>query len=293
MESHASAKIKLIASMVIFGTIGIFRRHIPCSSAFIAMVRGFIGALFLILFAAFRKQKPNVAAIKRNALALLVSGGFIGINWILLFEAYEYTSIATATLCYYLAPVFVSFLSPILLKERLTGRKLACTAVALLGMVFVSGILNGTTKESTNLKGILFGIGAAAFYACVIILNKKLKDIPANETTFTQLFTAGAVIMPYVIINGGNSFKSPDGLAVLMLITVGILHTGITYSMYFSSIKVLAAQTVAMFSYIDPVVAILLSAIILKEGLSIYGIIGAILILGAAFVSDLPEKAAK
>ena len=281
---------KLISSMFLFGTIGIFVHFLPLPSAFIAMVRGFVGAAFLLLLMAAKKQRPDRIAIKKNLPVLLLSGTALGINWILLFEAYNNTSIATATLCYYFAPIIVILVSPLLLKEKLTAKKLICVLVALVGMVFVSGVLNAEFSAGKDFVGVLFGLGAACFYASVMILNNKLHDIEAYDRTVMQLGVAGIVLLPYVLLTQHVAAADFTVSVIILLAVVGIVHTGFTYALYFASMKDLPAQTVAIFSYLDPVVAILLSALFLKEPLGVFGIIGAVLVLGAAFVSELPDR---
>lgn len=280
---------KLISSMFLFGTIGIFVHYLPLPSAFIAMVRGFVGAAFLLLLMAVKKQKPDKAAIKSNLLILLLSGAALGVNWILLFEAYNNTTVATATLCYYFAPIIVILVSPLLLKEKLTAKKLICVLVALVGMVFVSGVLNAEAGGK-DFVGVLFGLGAACLYASVVILNNKLHDIDSYDRTVMQLGVAGVVLLPYVLLTQHVAASDFTLSVIILLAVVGIVHTGFTYALYFASMKELPAQTVAIFSYLDPVVAILLSALFLKEPLGGFGILGAVLILGAAVVSELPDK---
>lgn len=280
------ARIELFVSMVIFGTIGIFVKHIPLPSGMIAAVRGIGGMLFLILLVALKKERISKEAIKENLTVLILSGVFIAINWILLFEAYRYTTVATATLCYYLAPVFVILVSPILLKERLTVKKVICILCALVGMVFVSGVLDTGISGFGEVKGILLGIGAAVFYASVILLNKKLKNINAYDKTIVQLGVAGISILPYTLLCETASVQITP-FVILMLIIVAIVHTGFSYAMYFGSIKELPAQSVAIFSYTDPVVAIILSAALLGETMTVFGVIGAVLILGSTLVSEI------
>lgn len=277
------SKIKLVIAMIIFGTIGLFVKYIPFGSSIIALIRGIIGALFLIMVVIISRKKISRIAIKKNIILLMLSGAAIGINWILLFESYKYTTIATATLCYYLAPVFVIIMSPFVFKEKVSIKQMICVGISLLGMVLISGILDGGQAYGTNARGIILGIGAALFYASVIIINKFLKDIDAYESTIVQLSIASAVILPYAFLTESISKSSINTTVVIMVLIVGILHTGVAYWLYFSSISGLKAQTVAIFSYIDPVVAILLSIIILEEKMSCYGVIGAVMILGATY----------
>ncbi len=286
MDAATAAKLKLISAMVIFGTIGLFRRYIPFASGTIAFCRGAVGTLFLLLFALMRGEKLSAAAIRKNLPVLLLSGALIGFNWIFLFEAYNYTTVATATLSYYFAPVFVILLSPLVLHERLTAKKLICVAVALAGMVCVSGVLQSGFTDGTGMKGILFGLAAAVLYASVMLLNQKLDGVSAYEKTIMQLSAAAVVVLPYVLIKEADSFVAPDAKAVVMLFIVCVVHTGLAYVLYFGSMKDLKAQTVAVFSYIDPVLAVLLSAVVLHENIGIIGYVGAVLILGATLVSE-------
>ena len=282
--------LQLSLSMFIFGTIGIFVRHIPFPSSVIALARGGIGMLFLLLVVLVSRKKISKTDIRRNLIPLCLSGFFLGFNWILLFEAYRYTTVATATLCYYLAPVIVILVSPVILKEKLTAKKLICVAVALLGMVFVSGILETGLPTVGESKGILFGIAAAAFYASVVLCNKHIHDISSYDMTIMQLGIATVVLLPYTLLTESIGDLQFTASALGMLLFVAIVHTGVAYALYFSSMQGLSSHIIAIFSYVDPIVAIILSAILLHEPMGIFGVIGAVLILGSTLISGLPDK---
>ncbi len=272
--------------MLIFGTVGIFVRQIPLSSAAVAFFRGVMGVVFLLLVMTLAKKRPQKQIIRENLWVLLLSGAAIGGNWVLLFESYRHTTIATATICYYLAPVFVVLASP-LLGERLTGKKLILPGIALLGMVFVSGVLQGGISGG---KGIALAAGAAMLYASVMLLNRKLKSISAYDKTVIQLGVAAAVVLPYALLTGGFDVSAMTAVGWVLLLIVGIVHTGFAYWLYFGALGQLPSQTVALFSYLDPVLAIILSALLLQEPLGWQGIVGAVLILGSALCSELPEQ---
>ena len=289
MNSEMQAKLKIIFAMVTFGTIGIFVRNIDLPSTVIALARGIVGTLFLLLVVFAKGQGVDKVAIKKNLKTLAISGACIGFNWILLFEAYRYTTVATATLAYYMAPIFVMMASPFVLKERLSAIKILCVAMALTGMVLVSGVVQSGT-EGVDFTGILCGVGAASLYATVILLNKFIKNISAYDMTIMQVGLAALVLLPYTMVTENFAALSPDTNSLLLLAVVGVIHTGFTYALYFSSIQSLKAQTVAIFSYIDPIVAIILSAVLLNESMDIYSIVGAVLVLGSTFVSELAER---
>ena len=278
--------LMILVSMVIWGSIGIFRRYIPLPSSIIALCRGVIGTVFLVLFVKLQKKELFHHLGRKTFLLLVLSGALMGINWILLFEAYNYTTVAAATLCYYMSPTIVVLLSPLLFREKITLQKGICALVAVIGMVFVSGVIESGMPAASELKGILFGLGAAVLYACVVILNKMTPGVDAFEKTIIQLASSAAALFPYILLTNQTIPADISSLTVLMVLIVGLLHTGIAYAMYFGSVDGLQAQTVAILSYIDPITALILSALVLGEKLSVYGIIGAVLIIGAAIMSE-------
>lgn len=285
-----SAYFMFVGAMVIYGTIGIFREFIPLSSGLLAFSRGLIGGVFLLLWALLRGKSLKLNISRKRFLLLCISGVVMGANWILLFEAYNYTTVAVATLCYYMQPTFLVLLSPLLFREKLTPRKGICAAVSLFGMVLVSGVAEGTAIRSQDTIGILFGLGAAVLYTTVVILNKKNPVENAEGKTVVQLFSSTVVMIPYLLLTENAGTYTFGWPAASLVLVVGIIHTGIAYAMYFGSLQRLPAQTTAVLSYIDPVVAVLLAWPILGETMSVTEIVGAVLILGAALVSEMRRK---
>ena len=279
-----------IASMLIFGTVGIFRRSIPLPSAFLAFSRGILGGLFLLAFLRLRKKDGARRLPPGLLLPLAGTGAMIGFNWMLLFEAYNHTTVAVATLCYYMQPTIVILLSPLVFRERLTGRKAVCALISIAGMVLISGVTDGG-GGSRDMTGILLGLGAAALYAGVVIMNKKIKGADAYQRTTVQLLAAGSVMIPYLLLTDGFSGVVFTPTTLLLLLAVGLIHTGAAYALYFGSMEGLAIQSIAVLSYIDPVSALLFSALLLREPLSLMNIIGAVLIIGSAMISETERKA--
>lgn len=282
-ENNKSAYTALILSMIIFGTIGICRRQLPLPSETLAFVRGILGSIFLFMIMRVTGKKFDLSSMRGSLILLILTGAMIGFNWILLFEAYNYTTVAVATLCYYMQPVIVLLVSPILFKEPVTLRKVICVAVALFGMVLVSGAANssGMIKGAGNMKGVLLGLGAATLYAAVVLLNKKIANVPVYEKSIVQLLAAAICLIPYMLVRGTFHSYELDSMQVSLLIAVGILHTGIAYALYFSSVVNLPVQTAALFGYIDPVTAVLLSALFLHETMTPTGMVGSTMIIGA------------
>lgn len=288
MPNQTAAKLRLVFAMTMFGTLGLFIRAIPLPSSVIALVRGAVGAGFLLLVCKARKTPPDKAAIRRNLKWLLPCGIAMGFNWILLFEAYRYTTVAVATLCYYLSPVIILLLSPLVLKEKLTALKAGCIAVALAGMFLVSGVVQ-SGGSGFNATGILLGLGAAVFYAFIVLCSKQLTDLSAYDTTIMELGISAVVMVIYNLVTVDFAALTCPPLGLASLAVVAVFHTGVCYALYFGSIAVLPAQTSALFSYIDPVVAILLSALLLREPMDALSAVGAVLILGSTLFGEVME----
>lgn len=291
-KRSSAARIKLIAAMALFGTIGIFVRYIDLPSSLIALVRGSVGMVFLLCVVLLKKQKISWDAVKKNGSWLCLSGAFLGFNWILLFESYRYTSVAVSTLCYYMAPILVILVSPLLLKERLGFKKVICMLLALIGAVCISGIIGTDIPAPGEIRGIALGLGAAVLYAAIMLLNKKIKNISAYDKTILQLGISAVILLPYCLMTGAfdgiGTAMSPKVLFLLLF--VGIVHTGFTYYLYFGSMEHISGQSIAIISYIDPVVAILASVTVLREPMSLTEGLGALLILSAAVISELPDR---
>ncbi len=283
------ARLALIASMCIWGTIGLARRFLPVPSGFLAMVRGLMGAAFLLLFIRLRGNRLSPSGIRANGWKLVLSGAMIGFNWILLFEAYRYTTVAIAELCYYMAPVFILIAAPFFLHERLTTRKLLCVTAALIGMTLVSELQKTGFVGVSDWRGILFGLAAAVLYACVVLLNKRISGIDALDKTVVQIGSGGLVLVPYVLLTEDLSAISFTPTVIVLMLVVGLVHTGVAYALYFGSMELLSAHTLALFGYLDPVLAILFSALLLREPMSLTQALGALLILSAAIVAELPD----
>ena len=271
--------------MFIFGTLAPFVRNISVSSGELALYRAVLAALLVGGFLLVTRQKLSIKSIKKELLLLLLSGAAMGINWIFLFEAYKYTTVSVATLSYYFAPVIVMLVCPLLFKEKLTPKQIICFAMSTAGLVLITGAAGGGARD---LLGIAFGLGAAVFYATVMLLNKFIMGIAGLHRTFIQFLSAIVVLVPYVALTSGFTLANLNANGFGNLLIVGLVHTGITYCMYFTALKELPGQKVAILSYIDPLVAVLVSIIWLGEGIKLPQIIGGILILGFTLWSEIP-----
>lgn len=281
-----NARLMLVVSMIVFGTIGLFVRQIPVTSGELALYRAIMAAMLLGCYFLVTGQKINLKDIRKELPLLLISGMAMGINWIFLFESYKYTTVSVATLSYYFAPVLVTLVCPILFREKMGIKQWICFIMSTIGIVLITGI-GDLSRGSSHVIGICFGLGAAVFYAVVILLNKYIKGVAGIHRTFLQFVSAIVILLPYVLCTGGIALRGMDGMGWICLLVVGLFHTGITYCLYFSSLKELPGQEAAILSYIDPLVAVLVSVFILGEQMTGAQIIGGILILGFTLWNEI------
>lgn len=291
MKNLSNPRLMLIASMVIFGTLAPFVRTINVSSGELALYRAILAAALIGFFLLLTKQRIPFRKIKKDIPLLLFSGIAMGINWILLFEAYKYTTVSVATLSYYFAPVIVTVVSPLLFRERLTLKQIICFIMSTIGVVLIMGVID--SRGNSHFIGILFGLGAAVFYATVVLLNKFIKNVDGIHRTFLQFLSAIVILVPYVLFTSGITLHNLDKKGWINLLVVGLVHTGITYCMYFSSLKELPGQKAAILSYIDPLVAVLISVTVLGEDITERQIIGGLLILGFTLWNEISPRRKK
>lgn len=280
------SKIQFLLSMIIFGTIGVFVRFIDLTSSEIALLRGFIGSLFLMGFMFIAKKKISWRSVKVNALFLLFSGMALAGNWIFFFHAYKHTTISNAALSYYFAPVFVLILSPLVLKEKLSTKKIICIVAAMIGMVLIVGNGGLNTTGLGDLIGIGYGLMAAAFYAALMLLNKFIHNMDGLESTIIQLGTATIILMPYVFVTEGFGIFQVSSSSIPFIFILGIVHTGIGFLLFFSGMQKIKAQSSAALSYADPITSLLISELILQEQMTLVQLLGGVFVLGSTFVSE-------
>lgn len=279
----AVERMKYIIAVILYGTIGMFLRQVSVPSEIVVVCRGIIGSAFISVLSISQKKRLDRAAIRENRIWLVISGVCLGLNWVLLFAAYMHTTVAIASLCNYMAPIIVVVIAPFVLHEPINKRKIPCVIAAFIGIVFVSGFWKGVTGDAS---GILMGLMAAICFVIIVVCNRKMQSINPYDKAVIQLVISAITVLPYVLIKNWGTEIDWNARSIMIIIILGLVHTGLAYCLYFSGMSTLPVQTVAILGYLEPVVSVLCSAVILHEHMDISGWIGAVLILGAAIISE-------
>ena len=272
-----------VLSMLLFGTNGYLVSHISLQSSQIVLVRTLIGGILLSAMVLLQNDF-TFSRIKPELRNLLAGGIALGLNWVALFAAYRMLNVSLATLIYYAGPMLVLLFSPWLFREALTKRKLTAILIVAVGLLCITGSI---AAGKLSMAGLVTAIGSALFYAALIVFNKRIKNTGGLQTAAIELDVAFVVVLLYVLFTSGFSY--PLATDIPYLLTIGLLNTGFAYFLYFSSMQRLPAQSVALISYIDPVSALLFSAWLLNENMTLLQIAGAVFIIGGAIMGELGD----
>lgn len=280
---------KYLASLLMFGSNGIVASAISLPSSEVVLTRTLLGALLLVAALAVSNHRSGARLASldhpRQAASLAVSGAALGISWIFLFAAYRLIGVGVATLAYYIGPVIVMALSPVLFREHLTPVKLMGFAAVVAGAFLV--VAQGGAG-SINPAGLALGGMAAIMYAAMVVFSKRASDVGGVEAATIQIVASFAAVAVYSVATGqlpaASALVSADLPAVL---TLGLVNTGLGCYLYFSAMGDLPVQRVAVFGYLEPLSAVVLSALVLGEAMGPVRILGAALIIGGAASCEL------
>lgn len=295
MIDERKERLKLTLISATFGTIGIVTHFIPLSSAAIVFYRALIGGIFIMIMTRLSGKKIDIRAMKDNFIVLIFTGFFMGLNWVLQFEAFKVSTVAIGTVCYNTMPIFLLIIASFMFDEKITLKSLICILVATIGVVLVSNVIN-TGIKSNEVLGCVYGILGAVFYALIVTFNRKLSFIETHDKVIFQFMFSAVIMAIYVSSIEKTSFVFDSDIdrntfivGLFCMLLLSFFHTGFCYVHYFNAVSRLKAETVAILTYIDPVVALMLSYFFLKEKMTFLQFLGAILILASTLVNELTK----
>lgn len=278
------AQIKLLSAMALWGTMSLFVKNIEMASSTLALTRAVIAVITLYILRCCLHQKIDWQTCRKDWAGLLISGAALGLNWTMLFSAYNYVSVSVATLCYYFAPTLIILFCAIFFHEKMTQKQWLCFLISTLGLIL---IINVNSSGNDMLKGIFFGLCAAIFYAVIMLANKTIHHVGGIDRTLIQLMISILFLFPYCFMTSSLTFTSLSLHSIINMLILGIVYTAFAYTLFFSAISELPGQKAAIMTYIDPLVAVLTSALILHETILPMQILGGILVIGSAIVSEI------
>ena len=231
----AGPMVKMMVSMSIFGSIGLFSTKTGLPSFDLVFVRCICATLFLGMYwfitGEYKREKWNAKEIKQ----ILLCGIFLVFNWVFLFKAFEMMSVTVAISIYHLAPVLVLLLGSIIFKEKLTVLGVMSIFICFVGTLLIIGVKELTIAGFMS-SGILWALLAALFYACTTLLGKGIIHTSAYAVTFLQTFLGIFLLLPFVHFNDFHLLTTANWTAILV---TGFVHTGLVYYLFFDSLRYL------------------------------------------------------
>lgn len=271
-----------LCAMLLFGTLGLFVRQAHVAGDVLAFLRTLIGAAFLgVLLLLQRHRIQKIGG--RQLLYVLLSAAFLGFNWVFLFEAYAAATISFATVIYYTAPLLALLAAVFLFHESVTLRIVLGIVLTMGGLLCITQV----TGTAVQLKGILFAAAAALCYAGVLLTNRFLHDIDGLYFTFLQLLCSAGILFVYLLLEGRiHLIPELPAASWPWIMCIAVVHTGVAYALYFTSLHHLTSSQAAVGSYLDPCIALLLSIFLLREPSTLMQGIGIAAIVGGIIISD-------
>ena len=273
-----------LCALLLFGTQGLFVRQAHVAGDVLAFLRTLIGAAFLgVLLLLQRHRIQKIGG--RQLLYVLLSAAFLGFNWVFLFEAYVAATISIATVIYYTAPLLALLAAVFLFHESVTLRIVLGIVLTMGGLLCITQV----TGTAVQLKGILFAAAAALCYAGVLLTNRFLHDIDGLYFTFLQLLCSAGILFVYLLLEGRiQLIPELPAASWPWIMCIAVVHTGVAYALYFTSLHHLTSSQAAVGSYLDPCIALLLSIFLLREPSTLMQGIGIAAIVGGIIISDSP-----
>lgn len=279
------ARIKLILAAVILGTIGWFAGHVPLPSNVIVTFRAALATLTIGLYCLITRRKFRLQTTKKELLLLLASGVCIALNFVFLFEAYNHIPYSIASLCDYFAPVVVIILSPLVFREKITGKQLICFVMATVGLLLLIGVFGG--GENISPLGVAIGLTGMLFYVPVLMINKAVKNVGDYERTLLQFAVATVVLLLFLPFKEAPDFSQMTPVSWVFLCLIGVVHTGVAYCLMFGALPKLSGQEGALLTYLDPFTAVMVSVFVMEEPMGWMQIVGGVLLVGFLLINEL------
>lgn len=275
--------IEIHIAVLFFGLAGIFGKLINLPPLVIVFGRVLSAACFLGIIMTIKQQSIKLESKKEYKYFVLL-GMILAFHWVAFFKSIQLSTVAIGLLMFSTFPVFVTFLEPIFLKEKISIKNIIIAGITFSGVVVV---MPNFQFQNTMTQGALWGIMAGFSFAVLSVLNKKfVAKHNSMVISFYQTSVATIVLLPFVL-----NIRPEFGMKnIALLIVLGVIFTGIAHTLFINGMKHVKAQTASIIASLEPVYGIIATALLLKEIPNIRELIGGTIILGTASYSTLTTK---
>lgn len=272
--------VQIHAAALLAGFTGLFGKFLDVSPAVITAGRTVLGALALLVAAKLMGSRLRVST-RRDMLVLALSGLVLAIHWLTFFRSIQISTVAVGLLAFSSFPLFVTFLEPLLFRERFHLFDLVATVVVVAGLVLVTPAFD---LRNHLTQGVLWGVISGFAYALLSLLSRScVRTLSALSVTFYQQAFAALFVSPALL--GSCATFSPRVL--LLLLVLGVIFTALAQGLFVGSLQHIRAQMASVIIGLEPVYGILFALLLLGEVPSARTLLGGLLICGAALATTL------
>ncbi len=272
------ANLELHVAVLLFGVTGLFGKLITASPLIIVFGRTASAAAIILL--GLKICKVGLAASsKKSRSFMLLSGLILMIHWVVFFYAIQLSTVAIGVVGFSTFPVFVTFLEPILFKQKLRNVDIASGVLVVVGLLLV---VPGLSLSNSSTIGLLWAVFSGALYAVLALMNRRLVETNSFMLiAFYQHSTAALCLLPFMFVGG----ESLDLRTILLLVVLGVVCTALPQSLFIKSLKFVKAQLASVVIGLESVYGIFFAALLLGEIPSLRTVAGAIVVLGAVILA--------
>ncbi|WP_174518418.1 MULTISPECIES: DMT family transporter [Clostridia] len=278
MESRRNGLASIHIAVLLFGLAGLFAKWVDLPAVIIVLGRVIFSSLFLWFLLKIKKERLRLLS-GRDYLLMITAGIVLAVHWTTFMQSIQTSTVAIGTLTFSTFPLFVTFLEPVLFREKIRLSSVVSAVIMLCGVLF---IVPEFQLGNTMTQGVVWGMTGSLSYAVLSLMNRKfMEKYTSSLTAFYEQATAGIVLLPSVFLLK----PAVNGKDILVLLLLGVVFTAVAHTMYIDGLGTVKVQTAGIISGLESVYGILAAFLFLGEKPGIKELAGGVIILGVVFYS--------
>ena len=283
-KSNKRDILYLNLAVMMFGIAGVIGQYVEVASVMVALGRVICSSIILLVISLVKKESLKLESKKDYAL-IIFAGAVLALHWTSFFQSIQVSSVAIGTITFSTFPLFLTFLEPLIYREKLSVRSVVSAIVLLIGVIIT---IPEFSMENQVTIGIVWGMLCSLTYAIITLANRYFSSkYQGRIVSLYEQGTAAIVLLPSLFFVKAT-WRTQDIIGVAL---IGCICTAFAYSLYISAQKKVKAQTAGLISGMETVYGILYAFVLLSEIPTVREIIGGVVILSVGLYSSLkPDR---
>lgn len=283
MDRRGRSLFKIHVAVLLFGLTGLFGKSVDIPARYITLGRVFFATFSMGIYFLMRKKSVRLAN-RADYLAISLLGALLAFHWTAFYTSVQVSTVAIALLTFSAYPIFVTFLEPLMFRERLRKTDALFALVMFMGVLLIVPAFDIGNDLTV---GLLWGMGGSVSFAVMSLLNRRFASrYDGSVVAFYEQGVAALVLLPMLLFYRPAVSAKDWGLLVLL----GVLFTGVAHSLFIGGMKDVRAQTAGIIASLETVYGIISAALLFGEVPSLLELTGGAIILGTAVCSTLSSS---